>query len=69
MARTDPRPNPLTQEHCDCLRRAEQDATMALELIARCEKCGLQYGPQRDELETLRSIAKRLRAEFFPDQP
>lgn len=66
MARTDERVNPLTNEHCDCLIAAEQEATRLLDLIQRCESCGLQYGPQRDEIETLRSIARRLRAEFFP---
>jgi hypothetical protein len=60
------RVNPLTDEHCDCLIRAEQQAVETLALIESCEKCGLKYGAQREELQALRDIARKLRAEFFP---
>jgi len=69
MARAEERVNPLTQDHCDCLIAAEQEASRLLALIERCERCGLEYGAQREELNTIRSIASRLRAEFFPGRP
>ncbi len=60
---------PLTDEHCECLNQVLASISQTRELVQRCKNCGLDVSRAEEEINSQEDLAKKLKAEFFPNRP
>ncbi len=63
-----PSNNPLTDEHCACLDRVMDNIVQTRDLLRKCKNCGLDVSRAEEEVNAQEQLARKLKAEFFPDR-
>lgn len=62
-------PEPLKDEHCDCLNRCLQLNSECGELIAKLKAAGLDVEAFKEQNDSQRALAENLKRTFFPHRP
>jgi hypothetical protein len=62
-------PNPLTQQHCDCLTDVCRQCMQTAAMIDRAEKAGHDMSQARAINQQQLDTAMKTKAAFFPNQP
>jgi hypothetical protein len=60
--------SPLTGDHLQALNKVLQAIPIGLELVKRCQACGLDVSEFQAQLEAQQRMAAALKAQFFPSE-
>lgn len=60
--------SPLTDEHCACLDSVLDSIIKTRDLLRKCKDCGLDVSKAEEETNEQERLARKLKANFFPDR-